>query len=200
MHELTTTTNASAAFSWQPSKAQRAEVAIRARAILAQFWRADDTPDAVQAIELEGWCDVLDGCTPDEVRRAWENYQKTGPRSQRGTLIRPDAGAIHRIVLAARPRPKKAPEPDDSRKGRVLSAWRQAQERLAEGRIKGEVTAARSLTEWEALVLGYYLHGADRDLWSDYTKWRMGNKETDATVWMERFGVVDAAQRMRAAQ
>lgn len=47
---------------------------------------------------MEGWIDVLEPYEPEEIRRAWAEYQKSGPRSERGALYRPDAGAIARII------------------------------------------------------------------------------------------------------
>lgn len=78
--------------------AQRERIGVRVEAILSQFWRDDSTPEAVQILELETWMDVLEPLTEDEIRRAWVEYQRTGPRSARGALRRPDAGAIYRIV------------------------------------------------------------------------------------------------------
>jgi len=101
-------TTGSGASSSQQSKARRIELAVRIEAILGHFWR-DDTPDAVRVIELEGWLDVLGTCTVKELRTAWARYQRDGPRSDRGSLHRPDAGALWRLVLAGRPR--RAPTP-----------------------------------------------------------------------------------------
>lgn len=67
-------------------------------AILTQFWRHDDTPPAVQAIEIEGWLDVLEPYDDAEIRAAWAEYQRSGPRSARGALYKPDAGALYAII------------------------------------------------------------------------------------------------------
>lgn len=90
------------------SEAEEAELALRINAALMQFWTADDTADELRAIEIETWLDALEGCTVDEWKAAWRDYQRTGPRSQRGTLLRPDAGAIWKRIIAARPRPPLA--------------------------------------------------------------------------------------------
>jgi hypothetical protein len=98
-------------------KEHRARVSIRADAILDGFWRDDDGP-AKRALVLEGWADVLQGFTESEIRKAWAEYQKTGPRAKSGRLMKPDAGAIYRIAYAARPRPAPeppAPEPERKR-------------------------------------------------------------------------------------
>lgn len=78
-----------------------------------QFWRDDATPDALRALEVEGWMDVLENCSHSEIRMAWATYQRVGPRTDRGRLCKPDAGALHRIVMAERPKPvlvRPAPE------------------------------------------------------------------------------------------
>lgn len=90
---------------------QRIEIAVRAESILSQFWRDDDTHDGLRALEIEGWVDVLEGCAPSEIRAAWASYQRSGPRSASGRLAKPDAGALWRIVIAARPKPKPIPTP-----------------------------------------------------------------------------------------
>jgi len=93
----------------------RSKIGLRAEAILSQFWREDSTPEAVQALEIEGWMDVLENCSHIEIRQAWATYQKTGPRTANGRLYKPDAGAIYRLILDERPRPQivrqAAPEP-----------------------------------------------------------------------------------------
>lgn len=99
-----------------PLEAQRFEIAIRAEVILPQFWRDDDAHDGMRAIELEGWVDVLGGCSAAEIRAAWASYQRSGPRTASGRLAKPDAGALWRIVVAARPKPKPVavkPQPED---------------------------------------------------------------------------------------
>lgn len=84
----------------------RAKIGLRAEAILSQFWRDDETPEAVQAIEIEGWMDVLENCSHDEIRQAWATYLKTGPRTGAGRLCKPDAGALYRLILDCRPKPR----------------------------------------------------------------------------------------------
>lgn len=89
-------------------------------AILNSFWVSDRTPDAVQAIEIEGWLDVLEGLTEDEVRTAWSNYQKSGPRTDRNVLKRPDPGALYDMAMRhreflARQAPRQAPPPEPER-------------------------------------------------------------------------------------
>ena len=90
----------------QQQEAHRLKIGVRAQAILSQFWRDDETPDAVQALEIEGWCDVLENCAHSEIRQAWAAYQKTGPRTKAGKLYKPDAGALYRIIMATRPKPR----------------------------------------------------------------------------------------------
>lgn len=119
-HELAAT--GSGTLSQQQQQAQRtdhrAQIALRVTVILGQFWQDNDSPDAVRALEIEGWCDVLEPCTQDEIRRGWANYQISGPRTSTGRLYKPDAGAIlaliwgarHREALARPQRPASAPE------------------------------------------------------------------------------------------
>ena len=38
----------------------------------------------------------------DEIRAAWVEYQRNGPRSAKGVLIRPDPGALWQIIRTAR--------------------------------------------------------------------------------------------------
>lgn len=90
----------------QQQQAHREKIGVRSQAILGQFWRDDATPDAVQALELEGWMDVLENCSHSEIRKAWANYQRTGPRTQSGKLYKPDAGALYQIIMRARPKPQ----------------------------------------------------------------------------------------------
>lgn len=94
------------ALSPQQQQEHRAKIGVRVEAILGQFWRADDTPDAVRAVEIEGWMDVLENSSHTEIRTAWAKYQKTGPRTASGKLYKPDAGALYLLITAARPRPK----------------------------------------------------------------------------------------------
>jgi hypothetical protein len=93
------------ALSPQQQVEHRAKIGVRVQAILNQFWRDESTPDAVQALEIEGWIDVLERCSHSEIRMAWAEYQRTGPRTERGTLCKPDAGALHRIIRRSRPKP-----------------------------------------------------------------------------------------------
>ena len=131
---MPTSPSASVAFSTLPPEAQRehrSRLGIRVMAILNSFWVSDRTPDAVQAIEIEGWLDVLEGLTEDEVRTAWSNYQKNGPRNDRHVLKRPDPGALHDMAMrhreflarqvkrAAPPPPPPPPEPSPGDKARV---------------------------------------------------------------------------------
>ena len=73
-------------------------------------------PDAVKAIEVEGWMDVLQNCSHSEIREAWADYQRDGDnRSARGRLVKPDAGALYRIILRKRPKPKLVEKPEEPR-------------------------------------------------------------------------------------
>jgi len=69
----------------------------------------------LQALEIEGWCDVLENCSHSEIRAAWAGYQKTGPRTVSGRLYKPDAGALYRIIQSARPKPRVVPQPEPKR-------------------------------------------------------------------------------------
>lgn len=69
--------------------------------ILNQFWREDEG-DAEKAFMFQSWMDVLQGCTLDEMRAAWADYQCTGPRTAAGRLYRPDPGALWLRIDKAR--------------------------------------------------------------------------------------------------
>lgn len=103
-NELTRPTGFNA-LSPQQQQAHRAKVGVRAEAILSQFWREDE-PDAVRAIVLEGWIDVLESASHDEIREAWTDYQRNGPRSASGRLLRPDPGALWARIRERRPKPQ----------------------------------------------------------------------------------------------
>jgi len=108
-NQVTTQTGLNA-LSKQQQQEHRAKIGVRVQAILSQFWRDGSTPDAVQALEFEGWMDVLENCSHSEIRNAWASYQRTGPRTQTGKLYKPDAGALYQIILRSRPRPRPGPE------------------------------------------------------------------------------------------
>jgi len=116
------------ALSPQQQKVHRAKIGARAEAILSQFWRDDETPDAVRALEIEGWIDVLESCSHSELRAAWAKYQRTGPRTQAGKLYKPDAGAIWHLVVGSRPKPQiVAPPPARAEPKQRISADRARQ-------------------------------------------------------------------------
>ena len=130
----------------------RAKIGLRVQAILGQFWRDDATPDAVVALEVEGWCDVLAACTHSEIREAWAEYQRTGPRTTAGRLYKPDAGALYRIIHARRPRPALSVVPRTAEPARVACTAEAAQRIMAEvfgeahsdpDRIAAELAAAK---------------------------------------------------------
>jgi hypothetical protein len=115
------TTAGFAALSPQQQQEHRAKIGVRARVILSQFWK-EDTTDAEQAIEAEGWMDVLETCSHSEIRAAWADYQKHGPRTKTGRLVKPDAGALYRRVIDARPKPEcetMRPETREEREARL---------------------------------------------------------------------------------
>jgi hypothetical protein len=91
------------ALSEQQQADHRLKVGIRVRAILSGFWVDHDTIDAQQAMEVEGWVDVLEQCSHSEIRYAWRDYQTDRKnRTERGRLAKPDAGALFRIILSKR--------------------------------------------------------------------------------------------------
>lgn len=107
----------------------RARLALRVMAILGEFWTDDSTPDAVRAIQIEGWLDVVQELSEAELRQAWANYQRTGPRTERHKLQKPDAGALRDMAMRARAatvhaKTKPPPEPE-----RVISPEEMAQRR-----------------------------------------------------------------------
>ena len=58
----------------------------------------------MQTLDIEGWMDVLQPLTDDELRGAWAEYQRSGPRTAKGSLMKPDAGALYRIAMRERER------------------------------------------------------------------------------------------------
>lgn len=100
--ETETMNDASKGSSRAQRVAQRERIGVRVIAILDQFWQRLDKIDAMQQLEVEGWMDVLEPLDETEIRKAWAEYQRTGPRSAKGALLKPDAGAIYRIAMAAR--------------------------------------------------------------------------------------------------
>lgn len=98
-------------------------------AILSAFWQDESAPDAIRAIQIEGWLDVLQELSEQELRDSWADYQRTGPRNAARTLKRPDPGALRDIAMRARDvaaigRPKPPPEPE-----RVISEEDKARRR-----------------------------------------------------------------------
>ena len=94
----------------------RAKIGVRARAILGQFWRESDVPDAEQAMEIEAWMDVLENCSHTEIREAWRDYMLGSEnRNARGRLLRPDPGALRAIIQRKRPRPQVVADPEPER-------------------------------------------------------------------------------------
>jgi hypothetical protein len=92
-----------AALSEQQQGDHRLKVGIRVRAILSGFWVDYDSTDAQQAMEVEGWVDVLEQCSHSEIRYAWRDYQTDRRnRTERGRLAKPDAGALFRIIMLKR--------------------------------------------------------------------------------------------------
>ena len=92
----------------QQQKDHRSKIGVRARVILSTFWRDGTMSDAEQALELEGWMDVLQTCSHSEIRGAWRDYQIDGPRTEMGVLKKPDAGAIYRLLMKSKPKLKIA--------------------------------------------------------------------------------------------
>jgi hypothetical protein len=95
--------------SRQQQEDHRAKIGAKIESILLSFWREENIPDLVRAYELQGWVDVLEVCSHSEIRAAWTDYQKNGPRSANRRLLKPDAGALWQIVLASLPKPKATP-------------------------------------------------------------------------------------------
>lgn len=73
----------------------------------------------LETLELESWMDVLQNCSHSEIRTAWATYQQIGPRAQNGSLRKPDAGAIYKIILKARPSPRPVENETEARPRRA---------------------------------------------------------------------------------
>lgn len=93
--------------------------------MLGTFWGSDDTADEIRAIELETWLDTLGAMTCDQFRAAWIAYQRTGPRTAKGRLYKPDAGAIWKLAHEKAVQPISADAPafwaDQIKQGRFVS-------------------------------------------------------------------------------
>lgn len=61
---------------------------------------------------LEGWMDVLESASEGEIREAWADYLRNGPRNSDGRLVRPDPGALWKRIRERRPKPRLV-EPDE---------------------------------------------------------------------------------------
>lgn len=85
-----------------PPAVRRERIGLRVTVILSSFWLDQEASRAERVLELEGWLDVLEPLDDTEVRAAWAEYQRSGPRSAAGKLLRPDAGALYRIAMQAR--------------------------------------------------------------------------------------------------
>lgn len=82
---------------------EREKLALFIRVILRQFYRPEST--AIEdATELTIWLDMLGDASCDELRGAWKAYQQNGARTERGALLRPDAGALAKLITAERNR------------------------------------------------------------------------------------------------
>lgn len=125
------------------------------RAILEQFWIEDATEDAVQAVQLEGWLDVLEPFSDEEVRRAWAEYQRSGPRARNGALRKPDAGALWLIIDGWRGRAAAAQRDLERRRKEAEEAMRPRSDRVTAERAaeilrevaQGKTSPAKGMAE-----------------------------------------------------
>ncbi len=80
-------------------------------------------------MEIEGWQDVLEVLSEVEFRKAWAEYQRSGPRTKTGKLYKPDAGALYGIAMDARPRVTVVPDPvaDEPERIPASAEFRQAE-------------------------------------------------------------------------
>lgn len=69
--------------------------------ILSSFFVHND--EKINKLILENWLSVLDISTVREIKAAWVQYQHHGARMATGVLIKPDAGAIYKLISKARP-------------------------------------------------------------------------------------------------
>ena len=125
----------------EQQQAHRAKIGVRSSAILGQFWVEQGRDEAIETLEIEGWQDVLENCKHSEIRQAWAEYQKMGPRTKSGKLCKPDAGALYLIILRKRPKPVLVKEPELERGPRV-SAERAKEIRIEFGFDRPDVVEA----------------------------------------------------------
>lgn len=94
-----------AGLSPQQQHDHRVKIGLMAEAIMGAGWR-QDTPDAVRALEMENWMDLLQNLSMSEIKAAWQSYQlDTRNRTATGALRRPDPARLSQIALAKRPKP-----------------------------------------------------------------------------------------------
>ena len=122
-----------AAYSPQQQQDHRVLIGVTIKAILRQFWQDVNSADAVEAVELSLWLDILQECSNPELFKAWATYSKDtkNRNANTGRLHKPDAGALYTLVQKARndklPKQPKAPpvsvvrksEPTQESKDRV---------------------------------------------------------------------------------
>ena len=115
------------ALSQPQQKEHRLKIGLRTKTVLGQFWTDHDTPEAEQILEIEGWQDVLEVLSEVEFRKAWAEYQRTGPRTKAGKLYKPDAGALYLIAMDARPKVTIVadPKPEEPPRERMTAEQRQ---------------------------------------------------------------------------
>ena len=130
-------TNSTASFQGRsdstiPDEKDRARKAVRTHVILSGFWRDAGDPEEGSSMELSDWMDALVGVSADELRTAWAEYQRSGPRSSSGRLARPDPGALYRIAIKARATAAIINPPPRVQIGAPPPAPRMSKERMAE--------------------------------------------------------------------
>ena len=114
------------ALSPQQQLAHRQMIGLRAEAILNQFWR-EDVADAVRALDLENWMDLLQNLSQAEIKLAWQSYQlDRGNRTATGALRRPDPARLALIALEKRPRPALVSDRSQEPIGEPISKERAA--------------------------------------------------------------------------
>lgn len=86
------------ALSEEQQTAHREKIATLAEAILSNFWADDGTSLEVKTLQRREWIEQLKHYKLAEIEDAWITYQRTGPRSKNGRLLRPLSGDILNII------------------------------------------------------------------------------------------------------
>ena len=76
--------------------------------IFREFYQDKSVTEVDTLIRMQTWLKCLKEFTPIELMDAWQVYLIKGPRTEKGSLIRPDAGWLHHEICRVRGEKAKA--------------------------------------------------------------------------------------------